>query len=328
LFKPDLALTALMAPSQARTRQVVNISASLRELKGDLGSTANAYLMEGDTVLDSVQGATVGALGSAGITFAAVFNTAGQHQLRIVVSEQTVGDYDVSNNEQGFVIDVVQPLIEPVFTCVNFSRFEQDYRSVSENQYWIQTFQQQYTNEYTSQTLYIPEALQSPIGGVFLQISADGVEKNNFEAHDIPLFFSWFDGCTTYFTGSQYLGDNVYVYFQTSQDCFGNSQTTADFTKFGEKVNYFSSFYDKVWGTLSESPSTYESGTLMNPANSVQTYFVVQSSEGTFGGEAAITSLTREPWDFNWDYVDFETRQTGHDRGQRLYGGTCDFTSP
>ena len=33
-------------------------------------------------------------------------------------------------------------------------------------------------------------------------------------------------------------------------------------------------------------------------------------------------------WDFNLDYMDFETRQTGHDRGQRLYGGTCDFTSP
>jgi hypothetical protein len=328
LFKPDLALTALMAPSQARTRQVVNISASLRELKGDLGSTANVDLMEGDAVLDSVQGVTLGALGSAGITFAAVFTTAGQHQLKIVVSELTVGDYDVSNNEQGFVIDVVQPLIEPVFTCVNFSRFEQDYRSVAENPYWIQTFQQQYTNEYTSQTLYIPEALQSPIGGVFLQISADGVEKNNFEAHDIPLFPYYSDGCSSYSSGSEYLGDNVYIYFQTSQDCFGNTETTASFTKFGEKVNYFSSFYDKVWGTLSESPTTYESGTLVNPANSLQTYFVVQSGEGTFGGEAAITSFAREPWDYNWDYMDFETRNTGYDRGQRLYGGACDFTTP
>jgi hypothetical protein len=328
LFKPDLALTALMVPSQARTRQVVNISASVRELKGDLGSTANVYLMEGDTVLDSVQGATVEALGSAGITFAAVFTTAGQHQLKIVVSEATVGDYDVSNNEQGFVIDVVQPLIEPVFTCVNFSRFEQDYRSVAENQYWIQTFQQQYTNEYMSQTLTIPQGLQSPIAGVFLQISADGVQKNNFEVHDIPLFPSYFDGCTSYSTGSEYLGDNVYVYFQTSQDCFGNTGTSATFTKFAEKVNYFSSFYDKVWGTLSENPVVYESGTFMNPANSLQTYFVVQGSEGTFGGGAAITLLTREAWDDNWDYMDFETRYTGHDRGQRIYGGTCDFTSP
>ncbi len=58
LFRPDLALADVAAPAQANVRQIVNISASVRELKGDLGASANVYLLDGETVIDTVNSIT------------------------------------------------------------------------------------------------------------------------------------------------------------------------------------------------------------------------------------------------------------------------------
>src|SRR2546430_8734973 len=73
LFRPDLAVDGVTVPPQVNTHQIVNIFASVKELKGDLAAKANIYLKEGTTVLDVINNFSITPLGSVGIVFSTVF---------------------------------------------------------------------------------------------------------------------------------------------------------------------------------------------------------------------------------------------------------------
>ncbi len=333
LFRPDLAVSSVTAPSQANLRQIVNIFASISELKGDLGATANVYLLDGDNVIDVMNGISLAPLGNIGIAFSTVFSTEGIHQLKVAIRDETPGDYDLSNNEKSFSIQVIKPPLEPVFYCASYSHYEQDYQSVVENPYWISTYHVQYTNEYTYQTLYIPVALQS-LQKVTLKIAGDGVEQDNLEALNIPLY-GFSDGCYSSFSGSQYLGDNVYFYIQTYQDCYGNQSSYAQFNKSAFNQLYFSSFYWKLWGIGYTNSFSSAYGTLLNAVNSVTTRFIVEGDAGAFGGNGNVGFLYNYPFDYAWDYYEYDYSDglydehvTGFSRGKSANGSTCDITTP
>jgi hypothetical protein len=310
----------------------VNISASIRELRGDLGATAKAYLMDGNTVIDVVNGLSIAPLGSASVVFSAVFQVVGTHQLKVVLGDVTPGDFDPSNNEKAFAIEVIQPPLEPVFSCLSYSYDGNDYKSVVETPYWISTYHQQYTNEYTSQTLYIPVALQSTmLGRVTLRIAADGVEKNTLEALNIPFNNYYNDGCYSYFSASQYFGDSTVLYVDSYQDCYGYQQTYASFTRSVSSAVYFSSYYDKYWGTTSTDLTTYGSGTFLNALNSLETRFVVEGDAGAFGGDLAIPSLSTFPYGYEWDYFDSfnpDYHYSGFYHDLSTSGNNCGVTTP
>jgi hypothetical protein len=328
LFRPDLALTDVTAPAQANVRHIVNVSATVRELKGDLGASANVYLLDGATVIDSVNGITVNALGEVTLVLAASFSQAGTHSLKLVIGNVTPGDYDSSNNEHSFNIEVVQPALQAASYCLSYSRSEGDYESVVDNPFWISVYRQRYANENLTESLNIPVEMRSPVGRISMQISADGVGYDSLEAFDTPLFVYYEDTCYRYSSGSAYLGNNAYVYIQTYKDCFGLEQTYAYFQKYSDSYVYFSSYYDKVWGTLSESSFSGGSGTFLNAASSVETRFLVESGEGAFGGQGVINQLFVSPFDSVWDYFDFDTHYTGFSRGVYVFGSNCDITTP
>jgi hypothetical protein len=328
LFRPDLALTDVVAPAQTSVRHIVNISATVRELKGDLGANANVYLLDGETVIDSVNGITVNALGEVTVVLAASFSQAGTHSLKLVVGNVTPGEYDSSNNEHSINIEVVQPALQAASYCLNYYRNEYEYESVADNPYWISTYHQRSAYEYLNERLVIPVEMQSPVGRIAMQITVDGVEYDNLEALNMPLFVYYEDGCYRYSSGSTFVGNNAYVYIQTSRDCFGFEQTYVEFQKYADTYVYFSSYYDKVWGTLSESSYNYGSGTFLNATSSVETRFLVESGEGAFGGQGAINQLFVYPYSYEWDYFDFETHYTGFERGVTVSGSNCDITTP
>src|SRR6266568_7526040 len=178
LSRPDLAVDSLSVPSQVNTHLIVNIFASVKELKGDLGATGNVYLLDGGNVIDVVNNVSVTPLGSVGVTFSTSFSSEGPHQLTVAVREVVPGDYDLSNNQQSFSIQVVKPTLEPVFYYDYYSHYDVDYQQVVENPYWINTYYEQYTNEYAYQTLVIPVALQS-VGRVTLKLAGDGVLQDD-----------------------------------------------------------------------------------------------------------------------------------------------------
>jgi len=245
LFRPDLAVDSLSAPAQVNLRQIVNIFASVKELKGDLGATGNVYLLDGGNMIDVVNNVSATPLGSVGVTFSTSFSSEGLHQLTVAVREVVPGDYDLSNNQQSFSIQVVKPTLEPVFYYDYYSHYDYDYQQVVENPYWINTYRDQYTNEYTYQTLVIPVALQS-VGRVTLKLAADGVLQDDLEALNISLYPYYSDGCYTSQYGSAYLGDSTYFYIQTYQDCYGNQSSYAQFNKYSYSDVYFSSNYYKL----------------------------------------------------------------------------------
>jgi len=328
LFRPDLAIASVTAPPQANARQIVNIPVSIRELKGDLGATANVYLLDGQTLIDTASGVTVTPLGEIAVVFSARFSDAGGHPLKVVIGDVVPGDYDSSNNEHSFNIDVVVPSLQPVSYCLNYSRYDSDYESIVENPFWISTYRQQYSSETTTKSLTIPVAVQSPIGRVAVQISVDGIERDNLESFDIPLFVYYEDGCYSYSSGSAFLGNNVYVYLQTSRDCFGSEYTFADLQRFADTYVYFSSFHDKVWGTTSEDSGSGGSGTFLNPVNSITTRFVVETGEGAFGGGGSLSLFSTFPSNGEWDYFDGDTHYWGFSRFLQVYGSNCDVTMP
>jgi len=335
LFRPDLAVDNVNVPAQVNTHQIVNIFASVKELKGDLGAKANVYLKEGNNVLDVINNLSMAPLGSVGIVFSTIFQTKGTHQLKIVVGDVSPGDYDLSNNEQTFNIEVVQPPLVPVFYCASYNHYEQDYQYVIENPYWISTYHDQYTNEYTSQSLYIPASFNSPLANVTLKIYGDGVLQDDLGAPNIPLFVYYSDSCYTYQSGSQYLGDETYFYIQTYQDCYGNQNSYASFSKYAYNEVIFSSYYDKYWQTTSTSSYSNGYGTFLNAVNAVQTRFVVTGDAGAFGGNGTVGSLYTYPFDYLFDYYEYDYTDglydehvTGSNRGKSVYGNNCDITTP
>ena len=69
LLRPDLEVTSVTARSPMFAGAILNISALISEMNGDVGTTATAYLMEGTTLLDEATGIQVGPRGSVTVVF-------------------------------------------------------------------------------------------------------------------------------------------------------------------------------------------------------------------------------------------------------------------
>jgi hypothetical protein len=330
LYRPDLAVTA-PGPLEAFKGQFVNIFASVSELKGDLGAAANVYLKDANgAIIDTIPNIIVGPLGSAGVMFTTVFDTEGVQNLQIEVADVTPGDYDLANNRQSFTVNVVPP---PTYYSAYYSHHEHDYFSSEANAYWINTLSEQVTNEYVSQTLYIPAHLQFPIGQVTLQVSADGIYRGNVDIADLPLLYGYDDGCYAYAVGAVNLGNNTTVYVQSERACWGYQQTYANVNRSTYTQVYYSEYHDLVWGGV--YPYSYEYFDLepWGALSSIETRFVVQDEAGTFGGNGNFGPIYYSPFDDNWDfyYSYFEpddTRVTGYRRGYDAWASNFGIAAP
>jgi hypothetical protein len=125
--------------------------------------TVNVYLHDGDTPIDVIYGVSVPKLADLGVAFAARFTAEGVHHLKITLRDVTPGDFDNSNNEAAFDVNIVVPPLIPVYYDAYYSYYDQDYTVLEENPYWLSALSQQSTNEYLYETLYIPAALQFPL---------------------------------------------------------------------------------------------------------------------------------------------------------------------
>jgi hypothetical protein len=335
LYRPDLAIGGVVAPAQANVHQTVNITASLKELKGDLGATANVLLLDGNTQIDAIYGVSVPKLGDLGGSFAAKFTSPGVHHLKIAVRDVNPGDFDPSNNEVAFDINIVVPPLVAVYYNAYYNYYDQDYQVLEESPYWLNSSSQQYTNEYFYETLYIPASLQFPLSRVTLSVTVDGINRKNVDISNIAADSSYYDGCTTSFYDSRDLGDDVFLYVQTYQDCYGGQQTYASFSRSEYTQIYYSTNFDKVWGTGSESSGSYSygSGIYWNAQSSIATRFVVESG-AAFGGNGLI-NLYSYPYNdtfdyYNYDYQDglYDDHVTGHSAGSSSYGSVYDLTTP
>ncbi|MFL5307963.1 MAG: hypothetical protein ACJ8F1_22290 [Polyangia bacterium] len=97
-YRPDLAVGHIDVPASASMGLPTSIAATVREMMGDLGATADCILSADGAVVDQVAGIWVDAGSVVTCHFTATFTTAGQHQLHVAVANVVPGDYDMRNN--------------------------------------------------------------------------------------------------------------------------------------------------------------------------------------------------------------------------------------
>lgn len=118
------------------------------------------------------------------------------------------------------------------------------------------------------------------------------------------------------------------MFIQTYKDCFGTEYTTAELQRYADSYVFFSSYHDKIWGTTDESSGSGGSGTFLNAVSSITTRFVVETSEGAFGGGGSLNSLSTYSFNDQWDFFDADTHYSGFNRYLQVYGSNCDVTTP
>lgn len=108
-FRPDLAVAHFDVPASSPMGLPMSLSATVREMMGDLGATADCILSADGAVIDQVSGLWVDAGGVVTCHFTATFTTPGQHQLHVNVANVRPGDYDTSNNGADATVTMAIP---------------------------------------------------------------------------------------------------------------------------------------------------------------------------------------------------------------------------
>ena len=326
LLRPDVAVGDLAASAQAHTGQIINITAPIKELNGDLGATTNVVLNEGATERDHANGVSVNPLGIVDVVFAVRFDQAGTYELTVVAQDVAPGDYDSSNNAKSITIEVSDPSnVESVQYGMWYHNYTQDYNYTWAD--WYSNGSSMWKGQYESlgEYLYIPgNQLSFPIDKVSLQISADGAPKGSLELTNIPAMYDYSDpGYYSYQITSVDAGNNTWVYLQSYHDIWGNDQFYAQFSKYAEDYVY-SQQYTYYWGDSYSYSGAPQSGTFLNATSSVDTRFVVEDDGHGYGGNASTGPLNYYPWDYSWnDWYGY-----GYNRGFQYYGYSDGMTQP
>jgi hypothetical protein len=328
LLRPDLTLYNVNAPRTANLRQIVNFSVTVKNLNGDLGATANAYLMEGDVIVDERRGVSVRPHEEITIVFSTIFREAGTHQLRIGVSDVSPGDYDLANNEIAIAIETRQPQLESVTYFAEYWHTRYEYSAEYDDPYGSSSNYELSDAEWLWDQLFIPAALHFPINRVTIEVAADGVIRQHVEAEQIAATISTFDPCSIYRSGTKAFPDRYFVYAQSYTDlCSGYSASEVAFQKYPIRNVYFSSFHDKVWGTSGEVSFSNGLGEFLNATTTLDAWIMVEDEEGTFGGTATIP-LYSEPFNSEWNDVFEGGFSRGYYRGINTAGSASGTTAP
>jgi hypothetical protein len=105
--RPDLRIDAISAPSTAQVGAAFAVSAIVREYLG-VAATASVALYEGSSLIGASQSVACTAGGSTNVVFAGnVLSTPGIHTLAVRISGSVPTEWDVTNNEQTFTVNVL-----------------------------------------------------------------------------------------------------------------------------------------------------------------------------------------------------------------------------
>jgi hypothetical protein len=108
LQRPDLAVTAVQAPTQTLTVRPIDVTAEIGELNGDVGATATVSLSWGPSTI-ATREVTVPAGGRVSVTFAALaLTTPSSIDLTVRVENAKPAETDATNNERTTTVDVTE----------------------------------------------------------------------------------------------------------------------------------------------------------------------------------------------------------------------------
>lgn len=107
LFRPDLTVDQITAPVQVHKNESFAVNTNIKELNSDIGATATVQILNGTTVLDTANGVLVNAGAQQFTNYMISLPEVGTYTLTVKVSDVAPGDFDDSNNEKTFTVEVV-----------------------------------------------------------------------------------------------------------------------------------------------------------------------------------------------------------------------------
>jgi hypothetical protein len=107
LLRPDLVIGDIQSPEKVQPNTAFNVSSQIKEINNDVGASARIELLNGSTVLDSFDNVSIAAGSEKGIVFLPSLSEPGTYTLTLRISGADPAEYDTSNNEKTFTIEVV-----------------------------------------------------------------------------------------------------------------------------------------------------------------------------------------------------------------------------
>lgn len=283
-LRPDLTAENLLLPSRAQLHNPVNITATLKELNGDVGARANAVLYVDGQAVDRIEGLWVDAQGVVSAAFTHRFERIGTHQICVRLERVAPTDYDATNNDVNGSIQIVDPATPLNFSC-NVMEVDTKYHWVNAGSYvsangdpttygdWNSVYDSRRWDHYTNMTFSKPQRVVFPLSAFTAVETTNGnliasLEFNNiasdwnydfnygsythksrgFSRYDPATFlYVWIisSGGTDNITG-QVLYYNTIGYYQRYQGSVTYTSTVFGHEWFGTGYyEYFSNYNDE-----------------------------------------------------------------------------------
>lgn len=280
LFRPDLTVDQITAPVQVHKNESFAVNTNIKELNGDIGATATVQILNGTTVLDTANGVLVNAGTQQFANYMISLPEVGTYTLTVKVSDVTPGDFDYSNNEKTFTVEVVDDN-KPVSYWSSYT-YNKDYSWNYDNYY--ETYHQSESYENFSVSTWTPDKVDP--ASFKLKLTSETGNTIEAKLPDIYQYYNW--GDTYYFSGYDQ---------NTNTNIWGYSTPWGTQTYVGHYAGYYSYNWQSYWGSGSYS---YDYGQTLKAESSVAVNLDLLSTNGThYGGNYSI-SLT--PYSDSWDY--------------------------
>lgn len=299
MFLPDLSVTNVSHPETVPVGTVANVVASIAELNGDLGASANVKLLKDGIVIDEVVAVSVGKGETVSAMFAVEMTEVGTNNFAVQIVGVSPRDYDDGNNAADFTIEVTAGVQAVPYDMYYYS-YGYDYQYVYDYPWYYgyhEDYKYGYSYHYFYNTIYPQDALQFPVEAE-IALRVDGQDHVSYDVTGLQPYHSYSSGCYSTASASKWLGGNDYLYVYSYDNC-GNTYSYAQVYSSSYR-NYYSYSYTYYWGTQYSYSYDYGYGTLMRANNTVDASFVVRSANGqAYGGDSS-TSVSG--YDYGYEY--------------------------
>jgi hypothetical protein len=320
LFRPDITVTSVSAPAQVVVNDLVNITALIEELNGDLGADSTIELSLDGTVLDSASSVVLNPNSDAAVTMVTSFDTAGTYTLTVNAKDINPGDYDMSNNSNTVTIEVIED-IELVQGQMYYHFQDYEYYNTWSNWYGSGNYYHNGKHESFYSYYQIPAQIEFPIS-VNMALTVDGTTNENYVSLDnIQPTYSYDNGCHQSEYASIQLGDQKWVYVSTWSNCYGQEggyvqphQYAADYVYHSQRWSYYYGNYSYHYDV--------DQGEFLHAQTSISTDMEIRDNTGQAYGGVMTIDLTKTPIDYSWNNGYNSGWQRGHYINGSYYGMT------
>jgi hypothetical protein len=327
-LRPDLQVGDIAAPARAALYSAVAISATIRELNGQVGARAHCVLLVDGEEVDRAWWIWVDAGSSVTCAFRHRFDQLGLADVEVRLVDVEPGDFDPENNAARTTVDVM--LIPSAF-AYSASFRDVTFDNLSRSEYWWQSAdgryggEGEYVNESTGREqsamlwAWSPRRVTFPLDELMLrQLTRDEV------VHDVRFlnvepdwswsdewgsescFWRWFDapnGPTSFqLCSGEWEGSYEYSY--------------VSYTRYAGEVTYHSrgssrswdldAGYDDVWSW--NYSDTYSEGRMVSYGREYSFFVYLEDVNGIYRMQPLvwlqpISEAYQSPWEC-WEYDD------------------------